>query len=267
MAAKAKNKHPDVKNGGAGRALLERNTGSWHPKRQRAILWHGGSGTGDWEDSYLQNRCLANFWFPHWSLIVIAISLLTHCHRHTTLRKSEKAIRFFYFLICLRSGRKLQRTVLLTAESAESTLSLLMQNGRIGGVTLWEHLANPSAVHSLVAGGGWQSGGQPRSVGRCSSRKVPKNNLHRQCHHGRAKHILTDGHRMLSPPVVGYGQRSKVTSWLKFDWTIKPKSGCHAEEYSTVCGLWRKADPVGQPAHYRTAKISFQGCKKQNVSV
>lgn len=28
-----------------------------------------------------------------------------------------------------------------------------------------------------------------------------------------------------------------------FDWTIKPKSGCHAEEYSRVCGLERKADP------------------------
>lgn len=26
------NKHPDVKNGGAGRAMLERNTGSWHPR-------------------------------------------------------------------------------------------------------------------------------------------------------------------------------------------------------------------------------------------
>lgn len=32
MAAKAKNKHPDVKDGGAGGALLERNTGSWHPR-------------------------------------------------------------------------------------------------------------------------------------------------------------------------------------------------------------------------------------------
>lgn len=41
----------------------EKNTGSWHPKRQRAILWHRGSGMGDWEDSYLQNRCLANFDF------------------------------------------------------------------------------------------------------------------------------------------------------------------------------------------------------------
>lgn len=60
------NEHPDVKHGGAGGALLERNTGSWHPKRQRAIVWHRGSGTGDWEDSYLQNRCLANFRFRRW---------------------------------------------------------------------------------------------------------------------------------------------------------------------------------------------------------
>lgn len=63
MAAKAKQTSRRQKNGGAGRALFERNTGSWHPKRQRAILWHRGSGVGDWEDSYLQNRCLANFDF------------------------------------------------------------------------------------------------------------------------------------------------------------------------------------------------------------
>lgn len=54
--AKTKTFFPEVKNkwrkkskkkkGGAGRALLEGNTGSWHPKRQRAMLWHRGSGHG-----------------------------------------------------------------------------------------------------------------------------------------------------------------------------------------------------------------------------
>lgn len=59
-----RNKHPDVKNGGAGRALLERNTGSWHPSGRE--LSYGTEaqvrGTGE-RDSYLQNRCLANFDF------------------------------------------------------------------------------------------------------------------------------------------------------------------------------------------------------------
>lgn len=52
-----------LKKGGAGWALFGRNTGSWHPKRQRVILWHRGSGLGHQDHSYLQNRRLANFGF------------------------------------------------------------------------------------------------------------------------------------------------------------------------------------------------------------
>lgn len=142
---------------------LRENTGSWHPKRQRAILWHRGSGTGEWKDSYLQNRCLANFWFQHWcpseSLRylsrpgVINTEFTAYKIRKKKKRKKEIILFFFFFLsICSRPRRKLQSTVLLTAESAESTSSLFMQNGRIGGATLYENIWQ---IHLLCAVSCW----------------------------------------------------------------------------------------------------------------
>lgn len=61
--------------------------------------------------------------------------------------------------------------------------------------------------------------------------------------------------------------RSKIKGHFlverSIDWTMKPKSGV---QYSTVSGLWRKADPR-IASYYITAKISFKGWKKKQQSV
>lgn len=121
-------------------------------------------------------------------------------------------------MIRFRWRRKLlQRTVLLTAEAAESTFSLFMQMDE----SVEQHYENIWQIHPLCtvfAGGSCRTEGQPRTVGLRSSQKVPKNNLHHQRHHGHPHRYkllnpLEEGANASS--IVGFRQGSKVTSWLK----------------------------------------------------
>lgn len=128
-------KYPDVKKGGAGWASFGKNTGSRHPKRQRAILWHRGSGTiliykiDVWQVFDIGGRCLG------------VMSAMT-----PSTQKSQLGWRVS---LLLTGFRKLQRRVPLTAESAESAFEPVHAKWwKSLGATLGEHLANPSAVHS-----------------------------------------------------------------------------------------------------------------------
>lgn len=52
MAAKAK-QTSRRQNGGAGRALLERNTGSWHPSGRELSYGTEAQVRGDWGERFL----------------------------------------------------------------------------------------------------------------------------------------------------------------------------------------------------------------------
>ena len=124
-----------------------------------------------------------------------------------------------------------------------------MQNGRIGGATLYENIWQ---IHLLCAVSCWWPSTNRRSTTRSRSLLLSekKNNNLRW---PRNVSSQTQTH-----PVCRIRSKIKrsLPGWMLSDWTIVPKSGCHTQEYSTVTGgLWRKTDP----ARYRTAKISFQG--------
>lgn len=138
------NKYPDVKKGGAGWALFGKKTGSRHPKRQRAILWHRGSGLGHRDDSYLQNRRLANFWFRR---------MMPRSHvcddsigTEITAWKIRKGVSHFASFDWLQKAAEKSFArgwvcwIHVWACSCKWRKSV--------GATLGDHLANPSAVHS-----------------------------------------------------------------------------------------------------------------------
>lgn len=95
----------------------------------------------------------------------------------------------------------------------------------------WE---NPPAVHSFCW---WQSTHQRSSKSRelLLLLKVSKKII---CI--VAVFLCLNVSSQMQAPVIGFSQRSKVTSWLKglIDWMIQPKSDHRAltvQEYSTVC--------------------------------
>lgn len=109
-----------------------------------------------------------------------------------------------------------------------------------------QHYENIWQIHPLCtvfAGGSWQTEGQPHIAGHCSPQTFLKNNLHHQHHRG----LVTYSHRYKSITggcnylLLQVSVKGHFLVERSLDWMIKPKPGCHAEEYSTVCGLWRKS--------------------------
>lgn len=74
LPAKSKRKHPDVKNGGAGRALLERNTGSWHSRGRELSYGTEAQVRGTGKFLIYKIDVWQNLDFQHWCLKVILIS-------------------------------------------------------------------------------------------------------------------------------------------------------------------------------------------------
>lgn len=76
-----RNKHPDVKNGGAGRALLERNTGSWHPRGRELSYGTEAQVWGTGEILIYKIDVWQIFDFDIDGLKVISIPLMTRRHQ------------------------------------------------------------------------------------------------------------------------------------------------------------------------------------------
>lgn len=68
--SKSKTNIQTSKNGGAGRALLERNTGSWHPRGKRAILMAQRLRCGDGEDLIYK--------IDVWQILISVLMLRSH---------------------------------------------------------------------------------------------------------------------------------------------------------------------------------------------
>lgn len=162
---------------------LRENTGSWHPKRQRAILWHRGSGTGEWKDSYLQNRCLANFWFQHWcpseSLRylsrpgVINTEFTAYKIRKKKKKRKKKSYFFFFFFFYrfvpgLEGSCREQFCSQLSPLNPHRVCSCKMDE------SVEQHymrtFGKSICCAQSLAGGRRRTEGRPRAAGRCSSR-------------------------------------------------------------------------------------------------
>lgn len=161
---------------------LRENTGSWHPKRQRAILWHRGSGTGEWKDSYLQNRCLANFWFQHWcpseSLRYLSRPgvINTEFTAYKIRKKKKKKKRnhtffffcFYLFVPGLEGSCRVQFCSQLSPLNPHRVCSCKMDE------SVEQHymrtFGKSICCAQSLAGGRWRTEGRPRAAGRCSSR-------------------------------------------------------------------------------------------------
>lgn len=227
---------------------------------------------GDWEDFYLQNRCLANLDFhADASESCGYLQWLSVINREFTAYKIKQKWNNLSFLKknCCRPRRKLRRSALLTAKSAEPTLGLFMQMAE-SVEWRYENIWQIFLLCTVFAGGSWRTW---RST--ASSRTLLLSLFQKiiciisvtmlffffcLLHHCRYKLINPEQEDAITSCCQF---RSKIKGHFlverSIDWTMKPKSGV---QYSTVSGLWRKADPR-IASYYITAKISFKGWKKK----